>query len=203
MKFLSNKIIDIKKTFVSELSGIYDIKEIESFLFLLLEEYAKIPKVEAILDPQKTLNESTLLQFSSALRKLNKNQPIQYILGKTNFYDLDFIVTPDVLIPRPETEELMDLIIKQNRNIQNLNILDIGCGSGCIAITLKKNLVSANVFALDNFENALSIAKLNALKNETEINFSQHDILKAEDNFPFPKFINSYLKDKNVSLNLF
>jgi len=107
---------------------------------------------------------------------LKEYKPIQYILGETEFFGLNFSVNQSVLIPRPETEELVELILK-NHSGENLKILDIGTGSGCIAISLAKNMPSAKVYAIDISEDALSVAKENATRNQVEIQFFQQDIL--------------------------
>jgi release factor glutamine methyltransferase len=115
---------------------------------------------------------------------LKKEKPLQYIVGETEFYGLPFLVNENTLIPRPETEELVELIIK-SYNLQpttyNPKILDIGTGSGCIAISLAKNITNSQVFAIDVSEKALTTAKKNAEINEVTINFIQADILKVDD----------------------
>jgi release factor glutamine methyltransferase len=144
------------------------------------------------LQTDLAFSESELKIWSFILDQLKKEIPIQYILGVTNFYGLEFEVNSAVLIPRPETEELVDWII-QSRNFgtklnpeiseQNskLKILDIGTGSGCIAIALAKNLPNAQVFALDVSEQALTTAKTNAEKNQVQLSFIHQSILETED----------------------
>jgi release factor glutamine methyltransferase len=115
---------------------------------------------------------------------LKKEKPIQYILGETEFYGLPFLVNVNTLIPRPETEELVEWIIKStNYEIQStkLRILDIGTGSGCIAISLAKNIPNAEVSAIDVSEKALATAKKNAEINKIVVNFINVDILKIND----------------------
>jgi release factor glutamine methyltransferase len=124
--------------------------------------------------------------YQIALDELKLGKPIQYILGECEFYGLNFKVNNDVLIPRPETEELVDLIIGENKN-SKINILDIGTGSGCIAITLQKKLPLASVSAMDISENALALAKENALLNNVEINFLKDDALQL-DHLKYSKF---------------
>ena len=120
--------------------------------------------------------------WNSLLESLKKEIPIQYLLGKTSFYGLDFELNSTVLIPRPETEELVEWIIKNHsKKHGQLKILDIGTGSGCIAISLAKNLPEASVFAIDVSEMALATAKKNATVNEVNVTFIQKNILETED----------------------
>jgi release factor glutamine methyltransferase len=121
------------------------------------------------------MSESELLKFNFAIKDLKNNKPIQYILGKTEFYGLPFRVNPHVLIPRPETEELVDLIIRENKG-NTLRILDIGTGSGCIPITLKKHLTAAEIHALDVSAEAIQVARENAELNEASLQFWHYDI---------------------------
>jgi release factor glutamine methyltransferase len=116
-------------------------------------------------------------KFLKAITRLKNYEPIQYIIGDTEFYGLVFKVNPSVLIPRPETEELVDWIIKDCEDDKKINILDIGTGSGCIAISLAKNLPNAKVFALDVSNEALKTANQNAINNGVEVEFIEADIL--------------------------
>ena len=181
-----------KTKFFQELSSLYDEKEIESFFYLILENFHQIKRIDLALNPQMRMNDKQLLHWESILSDLKKQKPIQYILGETEFYGLPFLVNENTLIPRPETEELVELIIKQNSKSEippepkvngaklnsKLKILDIGTGSGCIAIALKKDLPNSEVFAIDISEEALETAKKNAQINQVEIHFIQADILK-------------------------
>ncbi len=180
MKVASNKILDIKSFIRKRLHGLYPEEEISSFIFILFEAYCGMSKTDILAMKRETINESELLLVYDAVKELEHYKPIQYILGKTEFYGLEFRVTPAVLIPRPETEELVDLIIKDNKNITGLKILDIGTGSGCIAISLKKNLPDADVTAIDNSAEALEIAQKNAEINHVKIVFINNDILDKQ-----------------------
>ena len=122
------------------------------------------------------MNESNQTLFQSALERLKTHEPIQYVLGKTSFMDMEFKVNSSVLIPRPETEELVRLMLKED--LDGKNILDIGTGSGCIAISLAKNLPNAKVTAIDISKDALEVAKENAKLNNVEVNFINADIFK-------------------------
>ncbi|MGZ4034490.1 MAG: peptide chain release factor N(5)-glutamine methyltransferase, partial [Bacteroidia bacterium] len=147
------------------------------------EAYLNIGRSGIGIKGNETMSESELLKFNFAIKDLKKHKPIQYILGQADFYKLKFKVNEHVLIPRPETEELVDLIIKDyqssGRNNNDLSILDIGTGSGCIPIALKKNIPEAKISALDISEEALALAKENAEINGTEINFLKFDILST------------------------
>lgn len=188
MNLRSNKIIDIKKYITDKLMPYYDVNEINSFIFLIFEHLFSFSRVDLVLKSNENINESELVKIFSIVKELKKHKPIQYILGKTNFMGYDFSVTPDVLIPRPETEELVNLIINDNNENDKLNIIDIGTGSGCIAVSLKKILFNSEVFAVDVSEKALEIAKKNALKNNADISFSKLNILNKDYNADFPMF---------------
>jgi release factor glutamine methyltransferase len=170
--------------FIQELTQLYDVGEVESFFYLILEAKYQLHRVDLALQPDLAFSESELKIWSSILEQLKKEIPIQYILGVTHFYGLEFEVNSAVLIPRPETEELVDWIIQKSK-IKNqkskLKILDIGTGSGCIAIALAKNLPNAQVFALDVSEQALATAKRNAELNQVTIQFLHQSILETED----------------------
>jgi len=168
-------IKDLLNLFFQELNGIYPKKEIEAIFFRLIDYWYNINKIDLILHPNFTIDETKLL---NALQRLKKNEPWQYIIGQTNFYGLQFGVNPFVLIPRPETEELVEWIIKDNKYKNQLEILDIGTGSGAIAVSLADNLRFATVSAIDFSENALKTAKINADKNKVSINFIKQDILE-------------------------
>jgi len=174
-------IKQIKRVFTSELSSIYPVTEIDSFFNILSEEYLGLNRVDLALK----FNDNIKIpkEFHDALNDLIDQKPIQYILNKTTFYGLDFIVNTDVLIPRPETEELVDWIINDNKSIKNLNILDIGTGSGCIAISLAKNLDKSNVTALDISKQAIKTANKNADNNKVFIDFIEEDILNSNYQF--------------------
>ncbi len=180
MKVASNKISDIKFFIRTYLQDLYPVKEIDSLFYILMETYCGMDRNQVHAESRVTINESELLLVYDAIKELKTGKPVQYIIGHSNFYNLEIKVNKDVLIPRPETEELVDIIIKQNIGKTGLRILDIGTGSGCIAIALKKNLPKAEVFALDISEGALQIARQNAITHQTEITFIQMDVLDQE-----------------------
>ena len=180
-------IKDYKNRFLQALSSLYDEKEVESFFYLTLEKLHQKKRIDLALQPDLSMDETQLSQWETVLTELKTYKPIQYILGETEFYGLPFLVNENVLIPRPETEELVELIVSSFKfqvsspEVLGLKILDIGTGSGCIPVSLKKNLPSAEVFAIDVSTNALEVAQKNAEINGVEVNFIQTDILKVND----------------------
>ena len=167
---------DFKLKMISELSSIYEMDELNSIFNLLSEEYLKIPRSKILLADEIDLDEVKQTLFLSSLDRLKTYEPIQYVLGKTSFMDLEFKVNSSVLIPRPETEELVRLMLKED--LDGKEILDIGTGSGCIAISLAKNLPNAKITALDISKNALEVAKENAELNNVNIDFINADIFE-------------------------
>jgi len=181
-------LLQLKTKFLEDLTILYPKEEILSFFSLLIDFKLDLSKVDIALHPNLTIEENTLNFFYNALNDLQNEKPIQYIIGTTEFYGLPFYVNNNVLIPRPETEELVEWMLNK-LNLQNsalkaqpstLNILDIGTGSGCIAIALAKNLPDASVVAIDISTDALQIAQQNALLNKVNINFIEHDILNPK-----------------------
>ncbi|MDN3677937.1 peptide chain release factor N(5)-glutamine methyltransferase [Flavobacterium paronense] len=173
-----------KATFLQELSSLYDEQEIDSFFYIVLEKLHGLKRIDLALDPQMVMDGNHLKQWKSVVSDLKKQKPIQYILGETEFFGSLFLVNENTLIPRPETEELVEFIISNNQITalpKNLKILDIGTGSGCIAISLAKNLSTAEVTAIDISENALDIAKRNAELNGVKVNFVVKNILETAD----------------------
>jgi release factor glutamine methyltransferase len=173
-----------KTTFLNELSSLYDVKEIESFFYLILESFHRKKRIDLALEPEMEMDALQLLRWESAMAELKKQKPIQYILGETEFYGLPFLVNENVLIPRPETEELVALILEEEkgkREERKVRILDIGTGSGCIPIALKQNLPEAEVSAIDVSEKALALAMKNAELNQVDVHFRLQDILSTED----------------------
>ena len=174
----------LKTNFTSNLSGLYPSEEIQSFFNILSEKQLNLSRIEIALNPDRGISEEDFEKFQQALFRLKNHEPIQYIIGETEFFWLLFKVNKYTLIPRPETEELVEYIISEQKlithNSQPITILDIGTGSGCIAISLAKNLSNAEVSALDISKGALKIAKKNAELNKVVIEFLQADILKTE-----------------------
>ena len=178
------KIKEYRTQFIQALTSMYGEGEAESFFYLILEEKQQLKRIDLALHPDLEISEEEISVWNSILEQLKLEIPIQYLLGKTSFYGLDFEVNANVLIPRPETEELVDWIVSnilKNGRSKSIKILDIGTGSGCIAISLAKNLPNAEVFAIDVSEKALSIAQKNAERNEVEVTFIEQNILETLD----------------------
>lgn len=179
MRIASNKLQDILAFYKTELSSVYDPGEIDALIREVCMHFLGFSAGDITLKKNENLNQSDVLKLYDCCKELKKNIPLQYILGETVFYNLKFITNKSVLIPRPETEELVELILNGYKNLSEttLDIIDIGTGSGCIPIALKKNLPDANVSAIDVSQEALHVAQKNALLNNTTILFNQCDIL--------------------------
>lgn len=180
----SIKIKEYKTKFIAELLPFYDEMEAESFFYLILENQRKLRRIDLALNIDLLFSSEEILIWNAILEKLQLEIPIQYILGTTQFYGLEFNVNENVLIPRPETEELVEWIIISNLKtpkLKKLKILDIGTGSGCIAISLAKNIPDAEVSAIDISEKALATAKANADLNNVAVTFLQKNILETTD----------------------
>ena len=177
MKVPSNKIGDIRSYYAQKLFKFYDERETEVFIFMLIEEYTGILKLDIFMDPEQTINESELLKIHFAVKDLMNYKPIQYILGKTEFYGLPILVNTNVLIPRPETEELVDWVINDTKQNQEYRVLDIGSGSGCIAIALKHTLPNLNIQAIDFSLGAIEVAEQNAKMNQANVSFHHINLL--------------------------
>jgi release factor glutamine methyltransferase len=172
-------------TFKHTLNGIYDANEIEALTLLAVTEITGSAKSKIKAFPEQALTPQQSGTLAAMLSRLKTGEPLQYILGHTEFYGLPFKVNPSVLIPRPETEELVEWALDSSQlavgNVQSaVSILDIGTGSGCIAISLKKNLPTATVTAIDISPAALQTAKENAKLNNVDINFIEADILNPK-----------------------
>ena len=178
------QIKNYKELFKKELESIYDEHEIDSFFYIILEKLHRLKRIDLVLNPEAVMDGNHLKQWKNIVSDLKIQKPIQYILGETEFYGLRFEVNENTLIPRQETEELVELIVKDcfvPRNDKRLKVLDIGTGSGCIAISLAKSISNAEVFAIDVSEKALATANKNAELNNVIVNFINTDILKIED----------------------
>ena len=176
---------EFKLFFNEALSAIYPKTEIDSFFFILMEEKLKLQRIDTVLKPDFLITEKNLIDLKNIVKRLQKEEPIQYIIGNTEFYGLPFLVDKNTLIPRTETEELVAWVLDEikvltNNKITELSILDIGTGTGCIPISLAKNLTSLNISAIDISPEALLIAKQNAILNKVTIEFIELDILSAK-----------------------
>jgi len=170
-----------KTHFFDSLKNIQDEQEIESFFFILTEYLHNIKRVDVALNPNFELSEDDVEKWNAILAELQLEKPIQYITGDAWFFRLRFEVNENTLIPRPETEELVEWILSSSIIHHPSSILDIGTGTGCIPISLKTNLPKANVSAIDVSEKALEVAKRNAISNKVDISFIQANILEVED----------------------
>ena len=171
-------IKDIRLLLSQEINDIFPPEEIWAMSNIITRDVLGISDIERLRDPFRLLSEKEIVTVQNIVGELKTGKPIQYIIGEAPFYGLSFKVTPDTLIPRQETEELVRLIITENENFKG-DILDIGTGTGCIAISLSVNLQKANVSASDFSQGALEVAQTNAQKNNAKVNFIHDDILNT------------------------
>ena len=169
------KVSNIIPYFIKQLSGIADEREIISWAYISIEHCLDYNRSDCIIHAEKQITTALSDRFKQIIAALKTNKPVQYILGETEFYGLKFIVNKHTLIPRPETEELVDWILKEEFS----SVLDIGTGSGCIAITLAKHK-NAKITAIDISTEVLKVAKENAKLNGVKVNFMQQDILQTK-----------------------
>ena len=169
---------ELYRYYLLQLQGIYPLSEATVITDRAFETIAAIKRADLVKDPARRLNNKTAQQLNNAFTQLLQHKPIQYVLGETWFYNLKLKVNENVLIPRPETEELVEMLIAGRKSqITDPAILDIGTGSGCIAIAIKKNIPAAKVSAIDISKAALKIAEENAAQHNAHINFLQMDLL--------------------------
>lgn len=176
------RLAEIKLIYSEQLRNILPPAEIESIFGILAKHFLGYSKIDLIVKKNKIIKDEYIVKFHQALIELERNKPVQYVTGETEFYGLRIKVDERVLIPRPETEELVDWIIRDINGMEpaneGLNILDIGTGSGCIAIALRKNIPHSSVTAIDISEKALQVAMENSGLNQADVRFLQTDILK-------------------------
>jgi len=180
-------IDEFRIDFRQQLVGMYELEEVENLCFLTLEHVLKMNRVEISLSRKMDISTSGLTQLNEVTSRLSRSEPIQYIIGNTEFYGMEFQVNPATLIPRPETEELVEWIVTdkgesfiKSEAQEKLKVLDIGTGSGCIAISLAKNISNTHVEAIDISQDALATAYQNANKNEADVTFYNQNILEVE-----------------------
>ena len=174
-------------TFIrKELTGIFPKGEIESIIFLIFEKLKGYSRTQFLLAKDELLNADDLLEIDKIVSRLKNHEPIQYILGETEFYGLPFYSVPGVLIPRPETEELVQWIIQENELLAP-NILDIGTGTGCIAISLSKNISESTVIACDISPVCIETASRNADLNSAQVSVFEYNILTGAPEVSFPE----------------
>lgn len=177
MRIRSNRCIDIYRYLVSELKPNYGEDEAKALSRDVLGHFIGFKPSEMVLHYDVLASESMLLKINSVKNKLRKNVPLQYLLSRAWFMDLSFYVNEHVLIPRPETEELVLWAAEVAKNVNNPVILDVGTGSGCIAVSLKRLLPNAIVYGIDVSQNALIVASVNADTYSCNVTLRHHDIL--------------------------
>ena len=187
------KVSNIIPYFKAELLGIAQEREVISWAYIVIQHLLGYNRSDCIFHADKEITIEISDDIKQIVRDLKTQKPLQYILGKAEFYGLKFKVNKHTLIPRPETEELVEWIINDSRQVSiavgsKLKILDIGTGSGCIAISLAKSL-DAEVFAVDISAEALQTARQNAKLNEVEVTFIKGDALNPEDLFKNSDFL--------------
>jgi release factor glutamine methyltransferase len=173
-----------KIKFIETLEPIHGVDEAESFFYLILEDKFQLKRLDLALDPSFEFSAEAMKILEELVTQLKTEIPIQYLLGTTEFFGLPFMVNENVLIPRLETEELVDWIVQEDKKIERqkqIKILDIGTGTGCIAISLAKNIPNATVFAIDISAEALEVAKKNAKINTVTVTFLEKNILETDD----------------------
>ena len=196
-----NKLVNIIPKFLSEINN-FSRREVESFAYLSIEKILGYSKSDCIIHSKQELSNNNIISFENIINDIKQNIPIQYILGEAHFYDLKFKVNSSTLIPRGETEELVQYILLHDF----ISVLEIGTGSGCIAVSIAKNS-NAKITAIDNSIGALEIAKSNAVLNSVEINFQLRDVFNFSEikkydlivsNPPYVLDSEKKLMDKNV-----
>jgi release factor glutamine methyltransferase len=180
MKIASNKLADLFNYYSLQLVDLYDKEELYAIFELVCEYYLGFNKLDVKSKLNDNINQSELINIYNTCNELKTGKPIQYILKEAYFYELRFYVNASTLIPRPETEELVYLIMKTLSNgVYGLNVVDIGTGSGCIPIALKKHFENSKFCGIDISENAIKIAGSNAILNNVDVEFFNCDILNT------------------------
>jgi len=206
---MSIDIAQIKMSMSKNLAHLYDEREQKQMLYWMVEHITGKKKIELLSDKNWVLEEKYHNALNSFIDRLAKHEPFQYILGYALFMDHELIVSPDVLIPRPETEELVCWIKESYGRTMLLKVVDVGTGSGCIAIALKDHFVNAEVKALDNSERALEIVKENCIRAGLDVEIVHLDILSENISDQFDEILDlvvsnpPYITDSElISLNL-
>lgn len=187
LRIRSNKVCDIERYIAQELNGLYPLGEIQQMTRMLFEAYLGWDTTAFLLHRDKTINQSDLLKFHWAVEHLLQEKPIQQIIGYTDFCGCRIIVDENVLVPRPETEEIVTKTIPIIPSPSPI-ILDLCTGSGCIAIALSKAMPKAQIFGVDISEKALAVARENTTNNQAAVTFCQCDILSDTLPLPYEKY---------------
>jgi len=168
-----------RNIFREKLKSLFEVNEIDFYFKTVLQSIFNIEQTALALSPTKLFNENQKRELEKVLKQLLQEQPLQYIISKAYFRSLTLTVNSSVLIPRPETEELVNWVLEDHQNLEEKQtLIDFGTGSGCIAIALAKEQPSFEVTAIDFYSSVLNLAKQNAIKNKTSVSFLQHDILQ-------------------------
>lgn len=170
---------EAKQFLIAELNSAYDAREASNITDWVLESLTGLSRVDRLVKTDHLLHPEQIATLKRYAAELIKHRPVQYVLHESWFHGLRFYVNENVLIPRPETEELVQLIIEDHSNASSLSVIDIGTGSGCIPVSLKHSLPQATVYACDVSSGALEVAAKNARELKADITFIQQDILDA------------------------
>lgn len=173
-------VSDIYRELISVLTAPLGQREATAAARIILEDMRGVTPTDLVVNGHRTLENDTIARIREIAYKIRNGMPVQYAVGQARFYGMDFVVTPDVLIPRPETEGLVDMIVGDFGSGNDLKVLDCGTGSGCIAIALARNLRFADIRAIDISEAALKVAEDNARRLKTRIAFAREDILTLD-----------------------
>jgi len=190
----------LKQHFIEQIAALYDGEEASSVFYIAVEKISDWSRSQAIMNQSEEVKASALEQYTKVIKELNEGKPIQHILQEAYFFGLHFAVNSDVLIPRVETEELIHWILEEVSPGNNLTVLDVGTGSGCIAVTLKKHLPEATVYALDISTAALAIAKKNALAHGADLQFVASSIFDYQSQVKFDLIVSNppYVKEDEM-----
>jgi release factor glutamine methyltransferase len=204
MRISSNKVKDIIDFAFQELESLYEKNEIRSMIYSIIEHFTNYDLIKILTyKDELKVSESELLKINFAIKDLKKERPLQQILGYCEFLDVKINLNHKVLIPRVETEEITQRIIQENKGRKNLKIADLCCGSGCIAIALKKAFPDSNVYAYDISEEAIEQSKENANLNKEKIFFFKENIFEnKEKNQEFDIIVSNppYVRESEKSL---
>lgn len=180
MEIASNTVGAVISHYQRELGGIYSESELQNIIYWVLEKQLGLSRTALAAGPQQRINESDLAPLERMCAELRGHRPVQYVLGEAEFFGYRYKVSEAVLIPRPETEELVERVLQEIKALARpVRVLDIGTGSGCIALTIRKQFADAQVFAIDISEAALEVARANALQLGGDVHFLRQDILAA------------------------
>ncbi|MCH2215952.1 MAG: peptide chain release factor N(5)-glutamine methyltransferase [Flavobacteriales bacterium] len=171
--------LELKYRFRSELEELYPVAEIDQMFYTTMEKLFNLSRILLQLKPNRSFDDNELRNIEVILNRLKRSEPIQYILGSTHFYGLDLFINSHVLIPRPETEELVRWVIDETLSEES-SIIDLGTGSGCIALSLKNSLPTVKVSAVDISVDALNLAQKNAIRYKLDVDFFLFDLINQE-----------------------